>query len=65
MNNYGCQAVTIGGAVLGAACLVASMFATNVLTLYFTIGIGAGKVSFGDFGAKTNLILRTTTYITE
>lgn len=29
--------------MLAAVCLVISMFATNVLTLYFTIGIGTGN----------------------
>lgn len=42
VNKYGCRAVTIAGAVLAAVCLVLSVFAQNVLTLYFTIGLGTG-----------------------
>lgn len=42
VNRYGCRAVTIAGAIFAAACIVASIFAQNVLTLIFTIGIGAG-----------------------
>jgi MFS family permease len=43
VNKYGCRAVTIAGAVLAFVCLVLSAFAQNVITLYFTIGLGAGK----------------------
>uniref|UniRef100_A0A0K8V1X2 Monocarboxylate transporter 5 n=2 Tax=Bactrocera latifrons TaxID=174628 RepID=A0A0K8V1X2_BACLA len=42
VNRYGCRAVTIAGALFAAACIVASIFAQNVLTLIFTIGIGTG-----------------------
>ncbi|XP_011177546.1 monocarboxylate transporter 12-B isoform X3 [Zeugodacus cucurbitae] len=42
VNRYGCRAVTIAGAIFAAACIVASVFAKNVLTLIFTIGIGTG-----------------------
>lgn len=42
VNKYGCRAVTIAGAILGFVCLILSMFATNVITLYFTIGLGTG-----------------------
>ncbi|XP_057672845.1 monocarboxylate transporter 12 isoform X3 [Diorhabda carinulata] len=42
VNRYGCRAVTIAGSILGAACLVASFYAENVLTLCITIGIGTG-----------------------
>ncbi|XP_067640607.1 monocarboxylate transporter 12 isoform X2 [Eurosta solidaginis] len=42
VNRYGCRAVTIAGAIIAAACIVASIFAQNVLTLIFTIGIGTG-----------------------
>ncbi|XP_036232036.2 monocarboxylate transporter 12 isoform X3 [Bactrocera oleae] len=42
VNRYGCRAVTIAGAIFAAACIVASFFAQNVLTLIFTIGIGTG-----------------------
>ncbi|XP_017480252.1 PREDICTED: monocarboxylate transporter 12-B-like isoform X2 [Rhagoletis zephyria] len=42
VNRYGCRAVTIAGSIFAAACIVASIFAQNVLTLIFTIGIGTG-----------------------
>nr|XP_036232034.1 uncharacterized protein LOC106626718 isoform X2 [Bactrocera oleae]XP_036232035.1 uncharacterized protein LOC106626718 isoform X2 [Bactrocera oleae] len=42
VNRYGCRAVTIAGAIFASACIVASFFAQNVLTLIFTIGIGTG-----------------------
>lgn len=42
VNRWGCQAVTVAGALLSAVCVVASAFAGNVLTLIFTIGVGAG-----------------------
>ncbi|XP_012158740.1 monocarboxylate transporter 12 [Ceratitis capitata] len=42
VNRYGCRAVTIAGSIIAAACIVASIFAQNVLTLIFTIGIGTG-----------------------
>ncbi|XP_069688368.1 monocarboxylate transporter 13 isoform X2 [Periplaneta americana] len=42
VNKYGCRAVTIAGSILGAVCLILSVFAQNVLTLYFTIGLGTG-----------------------
>lgn len=38
VNKYGCRAVTIAGAILAAVCLLASVFAENVLTLIITIG---------------------------
>lgn len=46
VNKYGCREVTIAGAVLAFVCLVLSVFAQNVITLYFTIGLGAG-LGFG------------------
>lgn len=42
VNRWGCQAVTIAGAILSAICVIASVFAQNVNTLIVTIGIGAG-----------------------
>ncbi|XP_059046184.1 monocarboxylate transporter 14 isoform X2 [Achroia grisella] len=42
VNRWGCRAVTIAGALLSAVCVVASAYAENVLTLIFTIGVGAG-----------------------
>ncbi|XP_054729548.1 uncharacterized protein LOC129238524 isoform X1 [Anastrepha obliqua] len=42
VNRYGCRAVTIAGAIISAICIVSSIFAQNVLTLIFTIGIGTG-----------------------
>lgn len=46
VNKYGCRPVTIVGAVLASLGMVASAFARNVVTLYFTIGIGTG-LGFG------------------
>ncbi|XP_057325967.1 monocarboxylate transporter 12 [Microplitis mediator] len=46
VNKYGCRTVTIAGAILSSACLLMSVFAQNVVTLYFTIGIGTG-LGFG------------------
>ncbi|XP_076223668.1 monocarboxylate transporter 5 isoform X3 [Nomia melanderi] len=42
VNKFGCRAVTIAGSILASACLLASMWARNIITLYFTIGIGTG-----------------------
>lgn len=42
VNRWGCQRVTVAGALLASACVILSSFANNVLTLIFTIGIGAG-----------------------
>lgn len=42
VNRWGCRAVTIAGAILASACMVASFWATNVMTLCITIGIGVG-----------------------
>ncbi|KAJ9590108.1 hypothetical protein L9F63_016769, partial [Diploptera punctata] len=42
VNKYGCRAVTIAGSILAAVCMILSVFAPNVLTLYFTIGLGTG-----------------------
>ncbi|XP_033303670.1 monocarboxylate transporter 12-like isoform X1 [Bombus bifarius] len=46
VNKFGCRAVTIAGSILASACLLASMWARNIITLYFTIGIGTG-LGFG------------------
>ncbi|XP_033325059.1 monocarboxylate transporter 5 [Megalopta genalis] len=42
VNKFGCRAVTIAGSILASSCLLASMWARSIITLYFTIGIGAG-----------------------
>ncbi|XP_066992599.1 monocarboxylate transporter 12 [Anabrus simplex] len=42
VNRFGCRPVTIAGAVLASFCLGISVLAPNVLTLYFTIGLGTG-----------------------
>lgn len=34
--------MTVAGALLASACVILSSLANNVLTLIFTIGIGAG-----------------------
>ncbi|CAD1473627.1 unnamed protein product [Heterotrigona itama] len=46
VNKFGCRAVTIAGSILASACLLASMWARNIITLYFSIGIGTG-LGFG------------------
>ncbi|XP_055841839.1 monocarboxylate transporter 5 isoform X2 [Episyrphus balteatus] len=46
VNRYGCRPVTIAGSILASICILISMFAQNVLTLIFTIGIGTG-LGFG------------------
>ncbi|CAG4998066.1 unnamed protein product [Parnassius apollo] len=46
VNRWGCRRVTIVGALLSAACIIVSAFAGNVITLIFTIGVGAG-LGFG------------------
>ncbi|XP_050426328.1 uncharacterized protein LOC126836747 isoform X2 [Adelges cooleyi] len=46
VNKYGCRAVTIAGALLASVCLFSSVYATNLFTLYLTIGIGTG-LGFG------------------
>lgn len=43
VNKFGCRAVTIAGAILSSICLLISVWAQSVFTLYFTIGIGTGK----------------------
>lgn len=42
VNKYGCRAVTIAGTVIAGLCMIASVFAKNVFTLYITIGFGTG-----------------------
>ncbi|XP_061707519.1 monocarboxylate transporter 13-like [Cydia pomonella] len=42
VNRWGCKLVTMFGGLLAAACIIASAFAGNVLTLIFTIGVGTG-----------------------
>ncbi|XP_046401529.1 uncharacterized protein LOC124167593 isoform X2 [Ischnura elegans] len=42
VNRYGCRPVTIAGAILASVCMILSMFAEDVLTLCFTIGVGTG-----------------------
>lgn len=46
VNRFGCRAVTIAGSILASASLLASMWARNIITLYFSIGIGTG-LGFG------------------
>ncbi|KZC05305.1 Monocarboxylate transporter 5 [Dufourea novaeangliae] len=46
VNKFGCRAVSIAGAILASACLLASMWARSIVMLYFTIGIGTG-LGFG------------------
>ncbi|XP_031628934.1 monocarboxylate transporter 12-like [Contarinia nasturtii] len=42
VNKYGCQAVTIAGSIIAAACLLVSYYAQNIFTLIITIGLGLG-----------------------
>lgn len=42
VNKWGCRAVTIAGALLSGFSLAISCLATNLATLYVTIGLGAG-----------------------
>ncbi|XP_070491773.1 monocarboxylate transporter 5 [Chironomus tepperi] len=42
VNKYGCRAVTIAGTIIAGVCLLLSVFAKNVFTLYITIGFGVG-----------------------
>ncbi|RWS27467.1 monocarboxylate transporter 9-like protein [Leptotrombidium deliense] len=44
INKYGCRAIAIAGSLLAALGLFLSVYAPNVVTLFFTIGIclGAG-----------------------
>jgi len=42
VNKYGCRTVTIAGAIVSSLGLGVSIFATNVLVLYITIGLVAG-----------------------
>lgn len=46
VNRFGCRSVTIGGALVASFMLFVSIYATNIVTLYFTIGLGAG-LGFG------------------
>ena len=45
-NKYGCRIVTIAGAILAAAGLALSVFATSITYLYFTIGVCTGNRFF-------------------
>ena len=42
INRYGCRIVTIAGSLLSGLGFVLSFFATNIWTLYFTLGLMAG-----------------------
>ncbi|XP_063236931.1 uncharacterized protein LOC134539120 isoform X2 [Bacillus rossius redtenbacheri] len=46
VNRFGLRAVTVAGSVLASSCLALSVLAPNVLTLYFTVGLGTG-LGFG------------------
>lgn len=59
VNRWGCRPVTIAGALLASACLVISMFAQSVVTLYITIGLGTG---FGFGLIYLPAIVSVTTY---
>ncbi|KYB27338.1 monocarboxylate transporter 12 [Tribolium castaneum] len=59
VNRWGCRPVTIAGAIIGSICMIISVFAQNVTTLYFTIGIGTG---FGFGLIYLPAIVSVTTY---
>ncbi|RZB39502.1 monocarboxylate transporter 5 [Asbolus verrucosus] len=59
VNRWGCRPVTIAGALLGSVCMIISVFAQNVTTLYFTIGLGTG---FGFGLIYLPAIVSVTTY---
>lgn len=42
VNRWGCRKVTVAGALLSAVCVFLSAFANGVITLIFTVGVGAG-----------------------
>ncbi|KAJ8681148.1 hypothetical protein QAD02_016935 [Eretmocerus hayati] len=46
VNKFGCRAVTVAGTILASGCLMASVFAPNVVVLYITAGAGTG-LGFG------------------
>lgn len=46
VNRYGCRRVTIAGTIIAGICLILSVFAENIYTLYITIGFGTG-LGFG------------------
>ncbi|XP_035742954.1 monocarboxylate transporter 12-B-like isoform X1 [Vespa mandarinia] len=46
VNKYGCRAVTIAGSIFASVCLLASVWASSIIMLYFTIGFGTG-LGFG------------------
>ncbi|XP_076754397.1 monocarboxylate transporter 5-like [Xylocopa sonorina] len=46
VNKFGCRVVTIMGSVLASLCLLSSVWAPNIITLYFSIGVGTG-LGFG------------------
>ncbi|XP_044266124.1 monocarboxylate transporter 5 [Tribolium madens] len=59
VNKWGCRPVTIAGAIIASICMIISVFAQNVTTLYFTIGIGTG---FGFGLIYLPAIVSVTTY---
>ncbi|XP_076058903.1 monocarboxylate transporter 1 isoform X2 [Oratosquilla oratoria] len=46
VNKFGCRLVTIVGAVLASLCLFLSVYASTIVMLYVTIGLGCG-LGFG------------------
>lgn len=65
VNKYGCRIITIAGSILASSCLLCSMWAQNIVTLYFTIGIGTGEVrrkqplSLCIQGVRMGILLRS------
>lgn len=42
-NRYGCRKVTIAGTLIAAFGFIVSIFAPNIIFMYFSFGIVAGK----------------------
>lgn len=42
VNKFGCQWVTVAGTILASGCLLASVWAPNLITMYLTAGVGTG-----------------------
>lgn len=54
VNKYGCRAVTIAGSILASICMLVSVYAESLLTLYLTIGFGTGIYELIIIVFKTN-----------
>jgi hypothetical protein len=57
VNKFGCRAVTIAGAVIGAIGIAASALATNVAILYLTIGVLTGYLTMNPDPEKVMSVM--------